>query len=517
MLVLMPEPEPPARIDRYEVVGRLAAGGMAEVLLARLRGPHGFEHPVVIKRILPHLALDPDMVNLFLDEARTISALHHPNLIRVHELGSDAQGLYMVMEYLEGESIADICRRQAARDEHIDPEIAAHILAEACAGLHAAHEASDPGGRPLGLVHRDVSPQNIIVTYDGSVHVIDFGIAARADRITRTEAGVVRGKHEYLAPEQCRAEPLDRRADIFALGVVLFELTSGRRVYRRSSMAETFRAILSEPVPRLLDVRAEATAELAAICEKALAKEADLRFRSAGEMRRELRAFVRMRTDDDVAERLGLLMKRLFADRLAEKNEMLRRVRGGDSLVEMPVAAVDPEIEPLVPAPARASRGSRGRRIALATGAGVIVAIALVFATRSARRAPVSPPSAPSSEPAVLAVADAPPSESPPVTAPSLPPAEVVNVHIESSPTAASVALNGNIHGVTPLDLTARRGGAPLKLELRAPGFDSARRVVVPDADKTLRVVLSRSNVSSRTTSTPKPSSAAPASSPVLW
>ncbi len=375
------------RIDRYEILGRLAEGGMAEVLLARMHGPHGFERPVVLKRILPHLAPDKRIVDLFLDEARIISNLRHPNLINVQELGSNADGLYIVMEYLEGESVAGLCRRLAIRNEDLPPTLAAHILAEACAGLHAAHEAKSQDGRPLELVHRDVSPQNIFVSYSGAVHVIDFGIATTTTRRSRTEAGTVRGKIEYLAPEQLRAVKLDRRTDVFALGIVLFELVSGRRAYRRASTAQTFQAILSEPPPQPSKVRPGTPAAVDALCARALAKEPADRFQTAAEMRRELLGFIRKQTVEDPGEHLGKVMQRLFADRIAEKAELLRRVRGGDRVVVLPQAEVDVDVEmptvaesptnlaqtmPSRPDPTAPSAGA-GRRIAWPSIAAALV------------------------------------------------------------------------------------------------------------------------------------------------
>jgi serine/threonine-protein kinase len=341
----MGEAGAPAHIGRYEIVGRLAAGGMAEVFLARLKGPHGFETPVVIKRILPHLALDQNVIEMFLDEARIIANLRHPNLIHVHELGRDGGDLFIAMEFLSGETLSGLCRRLASRKELLDPTLAAHIIAEACAGLHAAHEATSNDGRPLEIVHRDVSPQNIFVTYAGEIHVIDFGIATTADRVSRTEAGTVRGKFEYLAPEQLQSIPLDRRADIFALGVVLLELSSGRRVYKRASHAETLLAIVAQDVPKLTALRPDAPEALEAICSRALQKSRRERYQTAADMRRELLSFMRQRLDDDPGQQLSRLMHDLFADRVSEKNEMMRRVGQGSELETLPAAEVDIHVE----------------------------------------------------------------------------------------------------------------------------------------------------------------------------
>src|SRR5262249_34107635 len=208
----------PRTIGRYEVVGELATGGMAEIFLGRLVGPSGFERPVVIKRILRQLSHKESFVAMFLDEARIVAGIRHPNVVQVQELGQDTGELYLVMEYLEGESVASLVRRLVAQGERVDYALAAHVVAEACAGLHAAHEAQN-------LVHRDVSPQNVFITYDGHVKVIDFGIAKTEGRMAQTEAGQVKGKFGYMSPEQCKADPLDRRSDVFALGIVLYELS----------------------------------------------------------------------------------------------------------------------------------------------------------------------------------------------------------------------------------------------------------------------------------------------------
>jgi serine/threonine-protein kinase len=216
-------------------MGQLAVGGMATVLLGRLTGPRGFEHSVVIKRILPHLAAVPELVDMFVEEAQIVASIRHPNVVHVHELGHDRDELFLVMEYLEGESVGGLMRRLITRQEQLDLQLAIHIVAEACAGLHAAHELKDADGKKRGLVHRDISPQNVFVTYSGEVKVLDFGIAKVANSGTKTEAGHLKGKLQYMSPEQCLQKPLDRRSDVFALGIVLYELTTGRRLFKRDN------------------------------------------------------------------------------------------------------------------------------------------------------------------------------------------------------------------------------------------------------------------------------------------
>jgi serine/threonine-protein kinase len=200
-------------------------------------------------------------------------------------------------------------------------------------------------GQDPPIIHRDVTPENLFVCYSGAVHVIYFGIATTIDRIRRTEVGTVRGKFEYLAPEQIASQPLDRRVDVFALGVVLFELATGRRLFRRDNQAATMMAVLTDPVPPLSSFRPGAPEELEAVCARALAKDRRDRYATAAEMRRDLLACARKTSDDDLPEALGARMRVLFSDRIAEKAEMLSRVRQGTAVGDMPAAEVDVNVE----------------------------------------------------------------------------------------------------------------------------------------------------------------------------
>ena len=227
------------RVGRYQPIRRLAVGGMAEIFLARVPGVgiEGFEKLVVLKRILPQHALDPELLRMFLDEARLSATLTHPHVIEVYDVGADGDAPFFAMEYVHGENVREMLRAQAraAAGKPSAPLPLAHaitIVAAAAEGLHYAHERLGPGGKPLGIVHRDVSPSNVLVSYDGAVKVSDFGIAKWAFQRTRTQEGTLKGKFAYMSPEQCRARPVDRRSDIFALGAILYELTTGRRAVR---------------------------------------------------------------------------------------------------------------------------------------------------------------------------------------------------------------------------------------------------------------------------------------------
>ena len=219
------------RLGRYHVVGRIATGGMAEVYLAVHGELAGFRTPVVLKKVLPHLACNPEFIDMFLDEARIASLLDHPNVVRIYEVGKSESEYFLAMELVQGKPMQALLRlAQEAKVTALEPRLAAFIVAQAASGLHYAHNLTDPLGNGLGLVHRDVSPHNILLSFEGSVKVIDFGVARALGRITETQTGGRKGKFGYMSPEQARGEDLDLRADIFALGVVLWEAVTGTPV-----------------------------------------------------------------------------------------------------------------------------------------------------------------------------------------------------------------------------------------------------------------------------------------------
>ncbi|HEX9102465.1 MAG TPA: serine/threonine-protein kinase, partial [Polyangia bacterium] len=220
----------PSRYGSYEIVGPLATGGMADLFLARRRGPSGFETLAVVKRIRPHLAANQDFVRLFLDEARLAAQLRHPNVVSVYDAGQERGEYFFVMEYVHGRDLRALIDVAAGHGRVITIDEAISIVVGVCAGLHHAHERTDAGGQPLGIVHRDISPSNVLVGFEGAVKLADFGIA-KATQAAAKEPGTnsMRGKLSYLSPEQCLGLPLDRRADLYALSVVLFELTTGAR------------------------------------------------------------------------------------------------------------------------------------------------------------------------------------------------------------------------------------------------------------------------------------------------
>jgi len=294
-----PVPEPQALGDsrvigpgdvlgRYELLLPVAAGGMAMVWAARLKGSRGFQKIVAVKTMLPKLSEDPQFEKMFLDEASLASRIHHPNVVEVLDLGEENAVLFIAMEWLDGAPLNQVMKA-AKTASGIPIPVAIHIMTHAAEGLHAAHELKDDQGKLVGLVHRDVSPQNILVGYDGFTKMVDFGLAkatALGDGATR--AGQLKGKISYMAPEQVKGEPLDRRADVFALGVVLYAVTTGKHPFRRESEGATLFAISApEPAPapsRFMTY----PAPLEAVLMKAIAKDPNQRYSSALEFARAL-------------------------------------------------------------------------------------------------------------------------------------------------------------------------------------------------------------------------------------
>lgn len=362
---------------------------MAEILLARVRGPHAFERPVAIKRILSHLAEDRAFVEMFVNEARIAAGIHHARVVQVHELAAFEGEYYLVMEYVEGESLGGLMRRLWLRGEQLDRALAAHIIAEACAGLHAAHELTDANGGGREIVHRDVSPQNVMLTYAGEIKVLDFGIAKAVDS-ARSQGGQVKGKCEYMSPEQCCGEPLDRRSDIFSLGILLYELTVGKRLFKRDNAMLVFHAVCREPIPWPHETDPAFPRVLESICSRALARDRRERYATMLEMRRDLVAAIRgmagtaERAGEE--ERLASVMRRLFHDRIHDKRTMLSRAQAGSTVEGIPVAEADAEVE-LPDAPRSTNVGSTFAALGSAPGGartrrrrGVAVAVAAALA-----------------------------------------------------------------------------------------------------------------------------------------
>ncbi|MBX3130429.1 MAG: serine/threonine protein kinase [Polyangiaceae bacterium] len=274
----------PVRLGRYVLYDEIAAGGMARVHLGRQEGAVGFSRTVAVKRLHPHLAKDPEFVAMFLDEARLAARIRHPNVVTTLDVVATAGEVFLVMEYVEGVSLSDLIKAARREGGEMPPAMAAHIAAGALSGLHAAHEARDERGESLELVHRDVSPQNIIVGTDGVARVLDFGVAKAAGRLQTTEEGRIKGKMAYMSPEQLSSSGVTRRTDVFAAGVVLWEALTGRRLFQGADPAEIVGKVLGLEIPAPSHYAPAVSAELDAVVLRALARDPAARFPTALEM-----------------------------------------------------------------------------------------------------------------------------------------------------------------------------------------------------------------------------------------
>lgn len=269
------------QLGKYTLRNKIATGGMAEIWLSEQQGPGGFTKELVIKRILPHLASDARFVEMFLDEARLAAKLSHPNIVQIYDLGEADGSYFIAMEYIKGHDLEAIINQCNAFGERIDPGMAARIMADACAALDYAHTFADSNGHPLNLVHRDISPQNILVSEKGVVKLVDFGVAKAASSSHVTQAGAIKGKFCYMSPEQIASKALDGRSDLFAMGIVLYELLTGRRPFGHESDMMAVTAILNQPPPPPGQFGAQLPPGLESVLFRSLEKDPNRRFQSA--------------------------------------------------------------------------------------------------------------------------------------------------------------------------------------------------------------------------------------------
>ncbi len=391
---------------RYLLQYEIASGGMASVYLARATGAAGFERPIAIKRIHPHLARKPTFVDMFLDEARLNARIAHPNVCSVLDFGEADGSYFMAMEYLVGQPLSRVLGAVSVRpDLATSPRwhaLAARILADACQGLHAAHELVDEQGYPLHVIHRDFTPHNVFVTYDGAVKVFDFGVARAEGRVHQTETGMLKGKLAYMSPEQLARATIDRRLDVWAAGVCLWELLTLRRLFGKRSEIEIVQAIGGEPILEPSLVRAGVPRELDAITMRALERDPDRRTNSARILARELNQYASTTGQSTSLSDVADLMSELFSEERARKLDVVANILRSEELDLSDTSAVQRTRagEPRssagsVAAPRNASRTPGSRTPAS------VRAPALGPPAAATRRDPTGATRAPISEPAV--------------------------------------------------------------------------------------------------------------------
>jgi serine/threonine-protein kinase len=347
---------PGERVGSYEIIGHLATGGMGEVYLAKKRGIGGFERSVVLKVMLQHLAFDERFARMFIDEARIVSSLSHPNIVQVFDLDRSENGaLYLAMEHLVGQSVAACLKQSAKQRSHVPVEVAARIVCDAATGLAHAHAATDARGESIGLVHRDISPENLFVTFAGPTKILDFGVAKVKNRLVKTQHGEFKGKLGYMAPESIKGGKVDARSDLFSLGVVLFELLTTRRLFHAANPATSLHRVLTQDVPDVRTLRHEVDETLARICARMVVKQREQRIGSAEEVADRLERWLATKTG--TSKHAGIWLEETFRDahalsaRIAEglertgqidQQDILRaRAAGGEDLDDTLVRELD--------------------------------------------------------------------------------------------------------------------------------------------------------------------------------
>jgi serine/threonine protein kinase len=315
----------PEQFGKYSLLGHLATGGMAEVWLARQVGMQGFEKIVVIKRARPDLT-DRETTRLFLDEARLVATLQHPNIAQVYEIGSVSGSYFFVMEYVDGADLRRLIEASIAKRHRIPLADAVYIISHVCTALHYAHQKHDLDGRALQIIHRDVSPSNVLISHDGAVKVCDFGVAKAHSRNSEsTQRGVLKGKFSYMSPEQCQSKPIDRRSDVFSIGILLYELTTLSKLFRGHTDYALLQQIVEAQIPPPSARIPDYPPELERIVLKALAREPSQRYQTAQALQLDLEEFAREHKLAMSSVRIAKLMGAMFEKR---SDALLRAARG---------------------------------------------------------------------------------------------------------------------------------------------------------------------------------------------
>ncbi|MBK7861971.1 MAG: serine/threonine protein kinase [Archangiaceae bacterium] len=434
-------------VGRYTLLAKIATGGMAEIWLAKQAGPRGFEKVIVIKRIVDSLSADPEFVEMFLDEARIAAQLNHPNIVQIYDLGEHAGAYYIAMEYLPGENLSAIARAAMKAGMSLPISHAVKIISGAAEGLGHAHSRHGVKGEHLNVVHRDVSPQNIIITYDGLVKLVDFGIAKAANRGSQTMGGQIKGKVAYMAPEQATGQGIDHRADLFSLAIVLYELVTKSRLFHREDQFQALSAVTSDEPVQPADVRnPDVPRELSEILSIALQKNPDDRYQDAAAFHHALENWLKTQPNSPSSSDIGQFMHRLFEARINARAKLIESASTGE-LTPSSGDVLKNDTDHSMPGRTgnrtamRASAQRSRAALVLIPSALALVLSGVLLARMLIRRDDTLPPQP-------LAVAQ--------------PPAPVANVGtlvIDTEPPGADVTVDGNPVGKSPVVLPDQKLG----------------------------------------------------------
>jgi serine/threonine-protein kinase len=530
--------DPGRMLGKYQLIAEIARGGMGVVYLAMIQGPGGFNKLVVVKELKPELVEEPAFLTMFLDEARLAARLSHPNIVQTNEVGNDGDRYFMAMDYLDGRGLDQIRRRSKVAGFGLSVPMHLRVVCDTLSGLDYAHKMTDFDGSPLNIVHRDVSPQNVFVTFDGQVKLLDFGIAKASDSMYETHAGVVKGKVSYMSPEQGRGWKVDARADVFSAGVMLWEALTGKRMREGKNDQEKLWALVSNEIPRASEIKPWVPPELDEICARAMAWNRDERYPTAGAMQQDLERYLISTGMNVTAREVGTCVSELFREDRANTNSVIEahiaRLRGGTVREKLPIIDVasrsvgsptpsgeraltrppfDPDnlTSPDTPSarmsddsapvsePRRPIQPRRDLRPVIITAvAGVVVGIVVIFLvarlTHDASPVTRAEPAPPTPQPAP--VAPPPPAPSPVVQAPQPPTPppqpQMVDVEIRISPATATVTIDDKPVDGNPFSKQFPADTATHQVRAAAPGYVAKSVLVAFNANVTLDISLER-------------------------
>jgi tetratricopeptide (TPR) repeat protein len=375
----------PTRFGKYLLLEKLAVGGMAQLYRAKITGIQGFEKLIAIKTILSHLTEEKELLSSFIDEAKLAALLHHQNIVQIYDFGTMENSYFIAMEYLFGKDLRYIFSKSQEKNLPLSNEHALYIMTRICSGLDYAHSLKDFQGKPLNIIHRDISPQNIIVTYEGEIKIVDFGIAKAASQSTITQFGMIKGKIAYMSPEQASGQPIDYRSDIFSTGIILYEMVTGKRMFTGPDtlqiLAKVSRAEFEPPEV----ARSGLPTKVYKILNRALMKEPEDRYQSCGEMLADLEECMFQLSLRPTARGISQYMKELFKEEIAAEDEMMREAAVADmarpSPAEKEVRAIEVGLEkPKVSYEEEVPKTQKKRSIQYAAIAVLLVVIVVVFA-----------------------------------------------------------------------------------------------------------------------------------------
>jgi serine/threonine-protein kinase len=479
----MGRPEPVAQdtAGKYRLIVELGQGGTAIVYLAVARGPGGFNKLVVLKMMKRALLAEPELAEMFMNEARLSARLNHQNIVETNEVFEQDGVPVIVMQYLEGQPLSMLVARSEQKPERFPLVWHLRVISEALGGLHHSHELTDYDGTPLNLVHRDMTPHNVFVTYDGQVKILDFGIAKINRSAAQTEVGVIKGKLRYMPPEQLTGQGVDRRSDIFAVGVMLWEAATRKRMWRGLTDPEVMHAILNDEIPKPSSVAPNVPPRLEAIVMKAMARSPADRHATAAELQSELDEFLSEQGSNARNRDIGAAVADLFADVRADTRRVIeQQIKKVTALSAREYQSFRPlELASTVRTGGEAGRGATVTPSRSTRSRRLIAGTVLLAALGAAAFAWSHAESEPALEPKAVAPAPTP-----------APAPELLSVTLSSKPDDAQLFLDDRFVPGNPTTLTVPRDGSRHTVRAEAPGYAVRRQEIVYDTSQSVALVL---------------------------